>query len=293
MPNARQIELSPDACVFYAAVKDKPPSSGWKNVRWITRLDVVFANLYFEALESALGGTATIPKSWQALFEARQQTGIDRIQFALTGMNAHINHDLSLALLQTDSEFGLTPAESSPEHDDFEHVNGILEGVLPVALNTLATGIVGEIVQSTGKIGRLLAIWNVRVARDLAWDFADHLRKLSGVSRGVDVAEAKLAINPVDPYEKGYLAYLCARLGDRRRAESEAAQAMQLSRGANDDVRWVTALTYEAPGMHDRTLSVIEDAPAALVIRLNQTPEMAELRRLPRFQQLLKARQVE
>ena len=68
---------------------------------------------------------------------------------------------------------------------------------------------------------------------------------------------------------------------------------MQLSRGANDDVRWVTALTYEALGMHDRTLSVIEDAPAALVIRLNQTLEMAELRRLPRFQELLKARQVE
>jgi hypothetical protein len=45
--------------------------------------------------------------------------------------------------------------------------------------------------------------------------------------------------------------------------------------------------------MHDRTLSVIEDAPAALVIRLNQTLEMAELRRLPRFQELLKARQVE
>ena len=32
---------------------------------------------------------------------------------------------------------------------------------------------------------------------------------------------------------------------------------MQLSRGANDDVRWVIALTYEALGMHDRTLSVI------------------------------------
>jgi len=61
---------------------------------------------------------------------------------------------------------------------------------------------------------------------------------------------------------------------------------MQLSRGANDDIRWVIALTYEALGMHDRTLSVIEDAPAALVTRLNQTLEMAELRRLPRFQEL-------
>jgi hypothetical protein len=32
-------------------------------------------------------------------------------------------------------------------------------------------------------VGRLLAIWNVRAARDLAWDFAGHLRNLEGASR--------------------------------------------------------------------------------------------------------------
>ena len=62
-------------------------------------------------------------------------------------------------------------------------MNGLLEEVLPSALNFLATGIVGELAQDTGKVGRLLGIWNVRVARDLAWDLADHLRNLGGVSR--------------------------------------------------------------------------------------------------------------
>ena len=51
------------------------------------------------------------------------------------------------------------------------------------ALQVLATGIRREIAQDTGKIGQLLAIWNVRVARDLAWDFADHLRNLGGIAR--------------------------------------------------------------------------------------------------------------
>ena len=46
-----------------------------------------------------------------------------------------------------------------------------------------ATGIVGEAIQDTGKIGRLLALWDVRAARDLAWDFADHLRNLKGLTR--------------------------------------------------------------------------------------------------------------
>jgi hypothetical protein len=98
-------------------------------------------------------------------------------------MNAHINHDLALALLQTNDELHMTPALESPEHDDYERVNGLLEQVLPSALNLLAAGIVGELAQDTGKVGRLLAIWNVRAARDLAWDFAGHLRNLEGASR--------------------------------------------------------------------------------------------------------------
>ena len=144
---------------------------------------MVFAGFYFAAIAGALEQSANTASSWDALFEARNTAGIDRIQFALAGMNAHINHDLALALLQTDDELHLTPALQSPEHDDYEHVNGLLEVVLPSALNFLAAGMVGELAQDTGKVGRLLAIWNVRVARDLAWNFADHLRILGNVRR--------------------------------------------------------------------------------------------------------------
>jgi len=161
----------------------QPPPNGWEDAAWLTRLDVVFAGFYFAAIAGALQQVAGIASSWDALFEARNRAGVDRIQFALAGMNAHINHDLALALLQTDGELNLTPALQSPEHDDYEQVNGLLERVLPSALNVLATGIVGELAQDTGKIGRLLAIWNVRAARDLAWDFAGQLRNLGGIGR--------------------------------------------------------------------------------------------------------------
>ena len=169
-------------------VDNQPPASGWKDAAWLTRLDVVFAGLYFNAIASFLNGGPNLPSSWEALFEARFRGGIDRIQFALAGMNAHINHDLALALLQTDSELNLTPDLNSLEHDDFELVNQILQAALPAALQFLATGILGEIAQDTGKIGRFLAIWNVKAARDLAWDFADDLRNLSGLSRTLALA---------------------------------------------------------------------------------------------------------
>ncbi len=144
----------------------QPPPNGWEDATWLTRLDVVFAGFYFAAIAGALEQIADTASSWEVLFEARNRADVDRIQFALAGMNAHINHDLALALLQTDDELHLTPAVQSPEHDDYEHVNGLLEAVLPSALNFLATGIVGELAQDTGRVGRLLAIWNVRAARE-------------------------------------------------------------------------------------------------------------------------------
>ena len=169
-------------------VDTHPPAGLWNNAAWLTHLDVVFANFYFTAIANFMTGAPDLPSSWNALFEARFRPAIDRIQFALAGMNAHINHDLALALLQTDKDMGLTPSLNSPEHADFEAVNGLLETVLPSALQTLAAGILGELAQDTGKIGRFLAIWNVRVARDLAWDFADHLRSLNNLSRALSLA---------------------------------------------------------------------------------------------------------
>lgn len=169
-------------------VDTHPPVGEWNDAVWLTHLDVVFANFYFTAIANFLIGAPDLPSSWNALFEARFRPAIDRIQFALAGMNAHINHDLALALLQTDNDMGLIPSLTSPQHADFEAVNGLLETVLPSALQTLATGILGELAQDTGKVGRFLAIWNVRAARDLAWGFSDHLRSLNGLSRTLSLA---------------------------------------------------------------------------------------------------------
>jgi hypothetical protein len=169
-------------------VDTHPPEGGWEDRPWLTRLDVLFAQLYFTAVKDWLQDSANVASSWQALFEARFTDGIDRMQFALAGMNAHINHDLALALLQADSELKIVPSKESPERDDFEHVNDLLEAVIPLVLQFLAVGIVGEVAQDTGKIGRFLAIWNVRAARDLAWDFADNLRPLSGIARNLALA---------------------------------------------------------------------------------------------------------
>jgi tetratricopeptide (TPR) repeat protein len=111
-------------------------------------------------------------------------------------------------------------------------------------------------------------------------------------TNALDLAEARLATNPRDAYEKACLAYVCARLGERRRAEAEVEQALQLSGGATN-VRQMAALTYEALGLHDQTIMVIEDAPDALLRRLYRHRDLAELRKFPRFKELIALRHIQ
>ncbi|MEO8735681.1 MAG: DUF5995 family protein [Edaphobacter sp.] len=165
-----------------------PPAGGWKDATWLLRLDVVFAGFYFRAIAGFLDGLDDTASSWSALMEARYESGIDRIQFALAGMNAHINHDLALALLETDREMNLVPGYDSPQHVDYEAVNELLNRVMPAALQMLAVGILGLVAQDTGKIGQVLAFWNICKARDLAWDFSNHLRGLDGMGLTVGLA---------------------------------------------------------------------------------------------------------
>jgi hypothetical protein len=160
----------------------QPPGGAWQSPAWLERLDVIFAGLYFGALRDSLAGKA-VPSAWSALFEARYRADVDRIQFALAGMNAHINHDLALALVATDEQLNVAPALGSPEYGDYESINGLLNTLMPATLEMLAVDTLGVLAQDTGKIGRLLAFWNMCKARDVAWDFANHLRMLPGISR--------------------------------------------------------------------------------------------------------------
>jgi hypothetical protein len=164
-----------------------PPGGAWQSPVWLGRLDVVFAGFYFGAVAGCLSG-GSVPSAWSALFEARNSTGIDRIQFALAGMNAHINHDLALALLATDAELNVIPTAGSAEVADYQQVNELLRTVMPSALTMLATDTLGVLAEDTGKIGRVLAFWDICSARNLAWEFANHLRDLTGLTRDAAIA---------------------------------------------------------------------------------------------------------
>ena len=149
---------------------DLQPASAWQDSAGLLQLDVVFANFYLRALAGFLSGAAGVPASWSALLEARFQPGIDRIL-------------LALALLAAEAQSGVTPGLDSPQHANFEAVNTLLRSLMPTVLTQLATDTLGVLAEDTGKIGRVLAFWDICKARDLAWGFAGQLRGLSGPAK--------------------------------------------------------------------------------------------------------------
>jgi hypothetical protein len=139
---------------------------------FLARLDIVFADLFFSALESATSDASRMPRAWAPLVESRSARGIAPLQFAFAGMSAHINRDLPVALVATCSELGIELAEGSPQHADYLHVNRALAEVEAKVKAQYLSGWLIQVDRLVHRVHRLddvVAMWNVARARDAAW----------------------------------------------------------------------------------------------------------------------------
>jgi Family of unknown function (DUF5995) len=154
----------------------------FEDPRFLDRLDVVFAGLYFDA-ETTITTGAPIPIAWRPLIEERA-TARAPIQFALAGMNAHINHDLPLAVVNTCQELGLTPGDDTPEHADYERVNTILGTVETQVAGWFKTGVIADVEDVVpSDVDHALAMWSIVAARELAWEHAKVIWNLRPLPR--------------------------------------------------------------------------------------------------------------
>src|SRR5215510_13124749 len=92
---------------------------------FMTHLDVAFARLYFAAADTA-GDPPAVPPARRPLAAQGAHPGIEPIQFALAGMNAHINHDLPLALVATCAALATSP-EAGAHFADYQKVDQLLD----------------------------------------------------------------------------------------------------------------------------------------------------------------------
>ena len=161
-------------------------ASSWADWRFLERFDVTFAKLYFEAIAAWEAEPARLPHAWRPLFQARHDEAVAPLQFALAGMNAHINHDLVLALERLAQAEKRYPSRDGVRYGDFRRVNDVLERVEAELRPIVSTGVISEIDVALGDLDSILAMWKVRNAREAAWTNGEvvwHLRSLPHLRR--------------------------------------------------------------------------------------------------------------
>jgi Family of unknown function (DUF5995) len=135
---------------------------------FLTQLDICFARLYFDALDHP-------PRAWAPLLDARARPGVAPIQFALCGMNAHINRDLPVALVESSTKLGVELSRRGPEHADYLAVNRLLVSTEARVKKEFLTDELALADDALGTVDDVIAVWNVERARDAAWANAETL----------------------------------------------------------------------------------------------------------------------
>jgi hypothetical protein len=143
-------------------------------------LDVRFAERYLEAVERAEDERRP-PACWRPLFQMRRHPGVRPLQFALAGINAHIGHDLALAVVDACRSLDCEPVDLE---DEFDRVGELLVSLEERIREELMPG--PDLLQIADPLTHLLGSWSLERARDATWSAA---RALWALRRLPDVAE--------------------------------------------------------------------------------------------------------
>jgi hypothetical protein len=147
----------------------------FRDARFMTELDVVFANLYFAAITASEVDPSRAPSAWRPLLRGRTTPRIARLQFALAGMNAHINRDLPLGIVQVFEALGGDPTTDALRRQDFDSVNELLERVESEVKGDFSIGLIAVVDELAGRADDVAAMFKVREARHAAWTNAEVL----------------------------------------------------------------------------------------------------------------------
>lgn len=101
---------------------------------WVNRLLQRFAGYYFEALETYERGSTIAPAVWQVAFDSAKAGDQQPLQLLLLGVNAHINYDLVLTLVDMlQPEWPVLSSERREQrYADHCHINDVIGRTIDV-----------------------------------------------------------------------------------------------------------------------------------------------------------------
>jgi hypothetical protein len=146
---------------------------------WLTQVDAVFAEMYFDTMDAwKAGNAAAVPHAWRIALTAADNRAMSGLGDFMLNMNAHINNDFPYVLEQV----GLTAADGTSHKADHNAYNQRLDQLYhPVfdeetarfdpAFNRLDLGPVDELVVSA-----IMRGW-----REMVWRHAEALAATRGL----------------------------------------------------------------------------------------------------------------
>ena len=136
------------------------------------RMDV-FASTFAAYYTRVLVQGQPRPRCWQACWDVADDEGLLIVQHLLLGINAHVNHDLALTVVEVVGDGG----DLSSARGDFDAVNDVLGETYVDVLRSL-----DRVSRWTNRVAALgggrLFNFSLRVARDQAWSAAERIHAL-------------------------------------------------------------------------------------------------------------------
>jgi hypothetical protein len=154
-----------------SAMREQVRRQAFEDNAWVERYAVAFADLYRVALERYESTqTSLVPTAWRICFDAAKAGNGLVLQDLLLGVNAHVNHDLPLALLRV----SIDPDRMS-RYRDHTAVNRVLASVTEPATRRLAELYAPGLETAdevAGQLDEILSAFSLEVARESAWETA-------------------------------------------------------------------------------------------------------------------------
>ena len=165
------------------SVRQAVAGPAFHDARFMSELDVVFANLYFAAIAEGEIDVSRAPSAWRPLLRCRMQRGDCAVAVRARGHERAHQSRSAAGIVEVFTTLGGDPTSDAARRQDFDSVNELLERVEGEIKGDFSIGVIGEVDVLAGRVDDVAAMWNVRVARHAAWTNAEVLWTLQRTPR--------------------------------------------------------------------------------------------------------------
>lgn len=158
---------------------------------WLTRIDAVFAQMYFDTYDAWHSGRKeSVPPAWRIALRAADRESMSALGDFMLGMNAHINNDFPYVLARV----GLTDADGSSHKPDHNAYNDRLDSLYHPVFTEIAARFDPSFDDvDVGPVDELAVGAIMRGWREMVWRHAEALVLTRGSPLLHSLVEAEIA----------------------------------------------------------------------------------------------------